>query len=215
MAEALHLLGNALYSQVEFARAEECFAASQQLYMELGDQYGVAVVLLDAGLCAIFQNEFHRAQAILGQALHMLGTLLGRDWEATAALAHLGFATLFAGDHERARQLTTQCLSIRRQQGDKIGISYNLDALAGVAIAEGSIAPPTAAHDKFARAARLAGAHALRHSIKAPFNYGGQPLYERYRNIAYEAIGETLFKIYFAEGSTKPLDDMIAYALES
>jgi hypothetical protein len=119
-------------------------------------------------------------------------------------LGNLGNMATDEGDYPAACDLHGQSLAIRRELGERNGISYSLEALARLSWAAGSSA----------RAARLWGAsESLREAVGAPRSPSERAAYDRDRAAAREALGETAFDFAFSEGRAMTWEQAAEYGL--
>jgi predicted ATPase/DNA-binding NarL/FixJ family response regulator len=117
----------------------------------------------------------------------------------------LGAAAWRRGDLDRATELQRQSLRLRRN--DRIGATYNVEALAWIA----------ASQHQYERAAVLLGAAAgLLRSIGTSLD-GFQPMAGYQQNCewqARQALAGAAFEAAYQRGLELPADDIIGYALE-
>jgi hypothetical protein len=109
----------------------------------------------------------------------------------------------YQGDHGTGRAFCAESLAIRRELGDRRGIAGCLEALAGVAGAQGQ-------HE---RAARLFGAAAaLRESIGAPLPPADSAEIEPRVAAVRAALGEEAFTAAWAAARAMSLEEAVTDA---
>jgi predicted ATPase/DNA-binding XRE family transcriptional regulator len=110
-----------------------------------------AGVLNGAGVLAILQNDYSRANTLLTEARDAYATL-GDDSGLAFVLRNLGWIAQESGDYERAEALCTQSLGLSRQAGDRWGEAWFLNNLGMVALERDD---PTQASTDFSDSAEL------------------------------------------------------------
>jgi predicted ATPase/Tfp pilus assembly protein PilF len=90
-----------------------------------------ARALHGAGMLANWQSDFHRARAVLEEAL-AIRLAIGELAEAAATLNQLGLIGLDVGELEVAERHCRQGLDIRRSLGDESAIAASLNTLGGI-----------------------------------------------------------------------------------
>jgi non-specific serine/threonine protein kinase len=203
-AWSLQELGLAAHYGGRYARAEERFAYSMSLFREMGDEVGIASVLLYQGIAAHYQGSEARAEALL---LESLPSLQGAgDAVGTARALHgLGLVARRQGDLERARAFFQEALQIAHGRGARLEIAQCIEGLAGVACQKGQ------AH----RAARLFGsAEGLRDVIGTDLPNGHQSDHVRDIEVLRSQMAEQTFTEMWSAGRKLALEQAVAYALE-
>jgi predicted ATPase len=134
--------------------------------------------------------------------------LQGQHAGAYLALAEQAAPALWGpaqGDHAAARALLEEGLALHQELGEKRGIAFALEAVAGLASAQGQ---PE-------RAAQLLGAAArLRAAIGAPLPPPERADYERTVAAARAHLEPAAFRAAWAEGEALPLEQAVASALD-
>jgi predicted ATPase/Tfp pilus assembly protein PilF len=90
-----------------------------------------ARALHGAGMLANWQSDFHRARAVLEEAL-AIRLALGRMAEAASTLNQLGLIGLDIGELDDAERHCRQGLDIRRSLGDLSAVAGSLNTLGGI-----------------------------------------------------------------------------------
>jgi hypothetical protein len=122
------------------------------------------------------------------------------------ALLGLGNLALLEGDYDQATARMKAGLAVSRQLGRRQGVALSLVGLAAVAAAQRCAEP----------AARLLGAaDALRDAIGFVLDAGDRATYNRAVAAASAALGAVTCTTAWASGRAMPLEQAIAYALET
>jgi predicted ATPase len=244
-AAALDAAGVLAYQQGDYTASRSLLEESLALFRELEDKGGIALCLTHLGLLAYFQGDYTASRSLLEESLAMLSELgdrkgmglalnalgrvayeqgdyvaarslpaesltifreTGHQWGIAASLDSLGRVVYDQGDYSAARSLHAESLTIRREMGNKLSIAEPLESLARLA-AQGR---------EWERAVRLWGAAAaLRETIGAPRSPLWRAEWERDLGAARAALGEEAFAAAWAAGRALPLEEAVAYALES
>jgi len=133
-----------------------------------------------------------------------LNRLRGDKWGTGTMLGSLGWVALRQRDFRRMRELLCESLSIRTEISDKGGIAWCLEKLAEAKREE----------SRFEEAAKILGcAEALRAPVGSVIDLADQPEYLRIISTLQVALGMEAFTALWAEGKTRPLDEVIESAL--
>ncbi|MFL5761872.1 MAG: ATP-binding protein [Thermomicrobiales bacterium] len=127
----LNNLGNLANELADYGRARSAYEASLEIWRELGDQLGIAMVLTNLGQLACSQSDFPRAKALLGESLTIWKGLKERN-RIASVLHNLGEVAHNEGDFAEAQRLHREALEIRRSLRDATGAAYSASALAHV-----------------------------------------------------------------------------------
>jgi predicted ATPase/DNA-binding CsgD family transcriptional regulator len=245
LAGALTMLGEVALLQGNESLAYELAGESLQVYQEVGDAWGIAMVLrlrgratgelgdlmaarslleesaaqlriigdrrylmmpVDAlGLMALRQGDYAGARAHFEETLSVAQEMGDEPFIANA-LAHLGTVALRVGDYPQSATLYQQSLALNREQGNKDGIVEDLAGLAAVASLLGQ---PK-------RAAGLFGAvEALREMSGIMLSPLRRAEYDRTVEGIRAHLDQATFAQAWAQGRAMPLEQAIAYALET
>ena len=137
-ASAAYGAGELALGRGDLARACELLEEALGLYRGLGDEAGVAAVLVELGQTARAQGDSERAAALSEQSLQ-LGRKLDEAKVVAIALNTLGHLERQRGDLESATGRYEESLALFRELGHAWGIAYTLANLAGVALARGNL----------------------------------------------------------------------------
>jgi tetratricopeptide (TPR) repeat protein len=138
-AKALYGVGELAFGQGDLARAAELLEESLDLYRELGDEVGVATVLVELGQVARAQGDHDRAAALSEEGL-ALSREFGERRVAAIALNTLGHVERHRGDKEGAIARYEQSLALFGQIGHaEWGGAYTLANLGVVALERGEL----------------------------------------------------------------------------
>ncbi len=117
-AEFERMWGQACLEQSDFAEAQQHFGSSLEIYRGLGDQAGLAGVMVLLGRLARDRNEHEESDQWLQDAEELLRKL--DDAPGLAQIAHSRAWLLHhAGDNERAEQLALHALAEYERLGDE------------------------------------------------------------------------------------------------
>jgi tetratricopeptide (TPR) repeat protein len=132
-ARALYGVGELAFGQGDLVRASELFEEGLALYRELGDEVGIAIVLVELGQVARAQGDHDRATALSEEGL-ALGRKLGERAVTAIALNTLGHVERWRGDAEGAIARYEEGLALFRESRDEWGAAYALANLGVVAL---------------------------------------------------------------------------------
>jgi predicted ATPase/DNA-binding CsgD family transcriptional regulator len=204
-AFSLYYLGRATLELGDPLTAHALLEESAKLFRNLGDRQ-ISVLPLDAlGLVALQQGDGAGARTYFEEVLS-IARETEDDEHIADALAHLGSVALRRSDYSQAATLYQQSLGLYRELGDKAGI---VEDLAGVAEVAGLLGHPE-------RAAWLLGAvEALREVRGIRLSPLPRAEYDRTMESIRTHLDEATFVAAWKEGRTMPLEQAIAYALET
>ena len=207
------------------------------LAQQLGDPWGEARNLHTLGVASLDQGDYPTAVSVLEQAQALYRQTADGGFHAVA-LGHLGLAVAQLGDVDRAISLWEEALALGSNQfaaayifqqwgavlhhrGDRLGAVdrycrslalwqelgdtwYLASCLTGLAVV-------AAENGHAAVAARLLGAAAaLRESSGGALRPREEAIHERAVAAATQALGDQAFSAVWTEGSTSPLEAIIA-----
>jgi tetratricopeptide (TPR) repeat protein len=181
----------------------EASLALQQAHC--GDKQTLSFTLNALGWTAHAMGEDVRADALLTEALN-LRRELGDKRGIAVSLNNIGAVVQDRGDNIRAKPFFVESLALFQDLGNNWYIAHCLQQLAAVMITEEH--PQRAAH-------LCAAAQALREAINAPMWPSARAHYEQIVSTVREQLGQAAFAAIWADGSTMPLDQTVAYALRS
>jgi tetratricopeptide (TPR) repeat protein len=171
----------------------------------LGDQWGLAISLVNLAEALLYRGEEQRAISLCEECL-ALHRQMGNERNTAYPLATLGRVMLMRGDTDQAEIFLRTSLTLISQSADKTNTLDVLTRIVYVAVAQG----------KFARAAKLFGAEqALRSAIGHPLQPTDHAEHSRYLDTARNQLGATEFDDIFTIGRTLTLEQTVAYALET
>ena len=141
----------------DYETARTIYKESLPLVREIGDKRGIAAALIGLGDTMVRQGDHEEARALVEEAL-ALQRELGNKQGTVVSLYVLGQVARGGGDYEQAEKLFRESIVtwVELDYGPQENIIYRLEALGGVAVAQGQPG----------RGARLLGAaEALRQTI--------------------------------------------------
>ncbi len=202
-AACLNSLGVVARSTGDLQTASELFGRSLALRRAVHDDSGVATTISNLALVLIDRGELDEAVALLEEA-DRLDRASGDDWAIACTANNLGVARLLRGQREEAAALVTDALRRFAAAGDTDGVAESIDALVGVAAAEGS----------WVRAARLAGSGAaLRSRVGLPAAPVDRQRLEHWLERPRSALGEDAYAAARTEGEQMTIDQAVRHAL--
>lgn len=199
-AEGLRILGTNAQLQNQHERAnalyEECYA----VYRDRGDIRVADQILVHLGHVALTAGNLSRAHKLGKQALET-ARRLADQWSIAMSTTLLGQLRLTTGEIERARTLLLESADAFQIIGNPIYLSWCLEGLAGVAVAE----------QRFDLAAELCAAHdALLARIAAKLPPMHPSAYQQTISTMNTALGTA--DVTTATTQHRPLDELIATA---
>ena len=135
-AKSLNSLGVVARTAGDLREAEVYFVESLALRRELGDVPGTATRLSNLALVLIDRGEIARALDLLTEA-EQLDRAAGDQWGIACSANNLGVAHLLDGHPEIGEPFIANALRIFVEFGDDDGVAESLEALAGIAAANG------------------------------------------------------------------------------
>jgi predicted ATPase/DNA-binding SARP family transcriptional activator len=128
------------------------YEESLTIYRELGDEAGVASVLVSLGMIDTSWHDLVRARALYQEGLTILRQL-GDKSRIAWALIHLGLLSFHQGDYTALRAHAEESLALFQAAGDRMGIAASLHQLGTMALVEGE---PQAAAELYSQALQIA-----------------------------------------------------------
>lgn len=185
-AKALHLAGALARTQADFEQAQTLHEQSLRLFIELGDDNGVASELDHLAWVAQGRGDYERSQEL---ALESIASFkrLGDKQGVANALNHVGLAALYKGEYEQAVSLYQESLELAREIGNNYAAARAMNNLGEVARVRGAYQQAKAYYSQ-----SLTMAEELKHkssSAAALHNLGYLALHE-----SDSASAESLFK---------------------
>jgi len=206
-AYAVHRLGcNTLCGDdVEYSKT--LFEDARTRYQNLGElNSNVMLAAIELAIAAVFLGDLDRAAALCEEASRT-GSAHGELWAYAYAIYVKGLVALSRGEFRTANRYGQECVRIKRNFNDLLGIVLAIELLAWIAAAEAL----------WERAATLLGS-ALRiwQSVGFPMfgsRYFGAP-HGDCEAKTRDALGEDRFESAVERGKNFSLDETIAYVLE-
>jgi len=203
IATALNTLGEVLVMQEDAEGATRLLEESLILSREVRDLNGIGWALNHLGHVAQIQGDYERATQLHIESLPLFRET-GPQWVGIPwAHQGLGETRLAQGNTTLAATHLAEALGLFHDLGDRMGVSWCLAGLAGVA----------AVDEEPERAAWLWGvAEALRQSIGAREAPASRATHERLKNEVRQQLGEDAFSAKWAEGQTASMEQAITEA---
>jgi len=130
------------YRQSDYPATHVLAQESLEIYRKLGDQQGIASMLIKLGNAATERGSYATASRFLEEALTIWRQQ--KDIHGTArALISLGFSALRSGDAHLANVRLEEALSLSRELGDARSMGFELSGLGEVALRLGDYARAT------------------------------------------------------------------------
>lgn len=206
LAYATHRLGcNALVSDdVDYAKT--LFEEARARYQSLGElNSNVMLAGIELAIAAVFLGDFDQAASLCDEA-RAIGLAIGEQWAYAYAIYVLALVALNRGDFSQAARHGQNCLRIKRQFNDLLGMVLAIEALAWTEAAQG----------RWKRAATMLGAsQRIWQSVGFPMfgsRYFGAP-HRECEAQARQALGDRMFEATVKHGNEFNLQEAIAYAL--
>jgi predicted ATPase/class 3 adenylate cyclase len=158
-AHAWRAWGSSTHISGDMPRAERMWEESLQIFEELGDQRGRAVLLHRLGISAMINRDLPRARTLVEQSheLHLLDDdPTARTWGLAQTTGTLGAITRDLGDDEGAAPLFAESATLARDSGVPWWQAGMRAELAALALRCGRVAEAdTHARESLALAAQL------------------------------------------------------------
>jgi len=200
IAHSLNLLGVIALKQGDYERARTLQEESLALRRELGIRRDTAHSLLSLGHIARLQGDEAAAITLYEEAL-ALSRAAEMNWGIAHALLNLGHIRCHQADYAQADALYRQALAYFHERGDKVGMAYVLEGLAGL----------VGVQRQSEAAARLWGAaEALRETIGAPLPPADRVDYDRSVATVRAQGNEADFIRAWEEGRSAPLEEILS-----
>lgn len=202
-AMSLRYLGMVHLAIGEIGAAQSLFKESLELYQRLGDQSGVAFILLHLGKVAERQGQDDLSLSLLEQSLE-IHRQIGDLWGIGRSSQGLGEWLMKRGELEAARPFLEQHLSIDQTIGFDQGVVVALTNLGGLCRRRGDFSQAQHYYERSLAAARE---HNLRwDESELPYSFGMLALHRNDHMLAGQ-----YFRAYFEHGqrmyqSTAALD---------
>lgn len=140
------------------AEALRAFNEARSLFQEVGDRWGLAMLLFLSSDAAVDRGDFERAESGHTESLDLFRGL-GSTMMATQPMLSLGRLASARGDHDRARAWVEEALAIRRRPefANVYQLAIALNSLAEVERAAGEPARARAPSEEVLSYGRLLG----------------------------------------------------------
>lgn len=202
---AHHMMGVALGHLGEFDPAWKHLEAALVSFSRKRGMPSYISLVQSHGELAAWQGDYEKADAYLEQSLRLAREAKDK-WMIGAILGTQGWIALRLREFVQVRKLLGESIAVRQEIGDKGGIAWCLEKLAGSAALQG----------KPEIAVRILGqAASLRLTVNSPVNSADKPDYDRLLRSLHERIEPEAFQSAWEAGSAMPLNEAIDLALEA
>jgi predicted ATPase/DNA-binding SARP family transcriptional activator len=137
-ARALRALGGSSNFAGDHDRAERAYSDGLELFRQIGDESGAAVMLFRLGTNRLYTDDLAEARSLLEESLESFRRLENRMGECEA-LGNLGSVELEAGNSARGRALIEESIAIAREIGFSWWIAGKLGDVAADALEHGEV----------------------------------------------------------------------------
>jgi predicted ATPase/DNA-binding CsgD family transcriptional regulator len=142
-AKALMAAGNLARDASDYDHAVALHEEGLRLRRQVGDEWGIAVLLNNLGVIARDRGDAARTIALCGDSLARFRAV-GDQRGAALSLMNLGRAAYQLGDNPRARSCYEESLELFRAVGDRNAVAAMLHPLARVMLDQGEVAAAAA-----------------------------------------------------------------------
>jgi DNA-binding CsgD family transcriptional regulator/tetratricopeptide (TPR) repeat protein len=202
------------------------------IYRQLGDNSGVATVLMNLGDDARYRGDYKGAEGFYRESLGIF-RVLGTETGIMIAAGNLGFVAHHLGNLQEAKQAFLEALTLAQEVSSSFGVAVVLTGIAGVILSEvGVEAPDTHEAGSGAKldlaaefsvlpfqssvlkqATRLLGFVAgLLEQIGAGFEALEQAEFDRNMSTARARLSEEAFTAAWEEGKALTLEEAVTLA---
>jgi len=205
IALALNGLGIVARDQGDYDNAGSFHEQSLQLFREVGDKRYIAHSLANLGTIYEGRGEYDAAGKLYIESLTLLREL-GYKWAIADLILDLATLSRRRGNFKDAEAKLVESLSLYNELGKLFEITTCLDELATCAYLKGEVK----------RAGRLWGAaESLREARMFQIPPARRAEIRRDVAAAKASLGEEAFSREWAQGRATPLDEIIAYGLDT
>ncbi|MCX4821757.1 regulator [Streptomyces sp. NBC_01142] len=136
-AYAAHRLGCLALLSDDMPRAEELLRSALASYRDIGElNSNVLMGQVELAMTLVFQDRLDAAVALCEEVKEICEER-GELWSRAYAMYVLAYAAWACGDHGRARELLTECITIDHRFNDLVGLVLAIELLALVTASEG------------------------------------------------------------------------------
>jgi predicted ATPase len=237
-AAALEAAGGAAWFVGDRERAEALFEEGLEIFRELGDRSGEAMMLTRLAPPLLEGGRIEEGERLVAEAVS-INRELGNSGELALSLEILGAAAHERGDMERADELLEESAALAQEIGDYWQVAWNLHLLADIALQRDDLERAwSLARDGLARAQEIGDDIAVLICVgilaivakrsgdarRAGVLWGaaerldeelGETLWRATRAQGEASLGErdAEFELGVEEGRRLPLEDAVALAL--
>jgi predicted ATPase/DNA-binding SARP family transcriptional activator len=205
IARSLYNLGLIEGMEGRYVEARSLFEQSLELFRELGFhnmEYIWPLTFL--GDVDFNLNDLEGALRHYGESISALRELKDRNFLAYV-VRRMGQLKWYQGEYEKAALFCRESLTFNQELGDERGVIASISAFAGIATAQGRLAP----------AARLFGAvEAMLRSKNIQLVHMDRMEYDRNVTTLHAQLGPLTFEKAWRRGSSMTLEQSIEFALK-
>ena len=200
----LNSLGVVARSQRHFEHAKTLLTESVAIRRELKDSSGMSSSLSNLAILYMDLGDTEQARELFEETMK-LDQERGDEWGVAVTSLNLGVARLELEEVQAAADMVKSSVKSFVELGDLDGVAEGIEALAGVAVAEGDLV----------RAARLAGAaDSLRRTIGIPLGDLDRDRFDRWMSEPRTRLDGSGFNSAWAEGAGMTTEQAIDYTLQ-
>jgi non-specific serine/threonine protein kinase len=203
-AKVLGNLGIVMQNQGRYAEANTRYEESLVVFRETKNKWGSAIALLNLELVAMLQGNYRNAQQYYQDGLVLFREIGHTEWSATA-LMNLGEILMIQGDYGGAKGCYEESLKLISIMGDRRAFACGLEGMAALVAAQGQ---PDKATRLFSAAA------SIRELIGSPLPPSDQTRHKQVVMAIQAQLSEDQFAQAWAEGKSKTMEQIMAFALE-
>jgi non-specific serine/threonine protein kinase len=226
VADTLGLIGLLAIFRGEYEQARIVLEEALDIYRSIENEFGVGVSYINLGEAMRYQGDYAQAEAYFRESLPIFRAL-GRNGGVLQSLNNIGFAAYMQGDLSAARSVFSEGLALAIEIDARKQAAEVLTGMAGVLLAESSLASPMpgvspqnpARVSAAERQEGVTGAVYLLANASTIIEQSGRQLepveqaeFDRHIESARATLGEEAFTKAWNEGRTMTLDQVRKFA---
>jgi tetratricopeptide (TPR) repeat protein len=196
-------MGLLAYFQLDYEKARALDFESLSLFRALGDDEGVANILVNLGDVVRHEGDLSTAYSLYAESAEIARGL--RDqWGLAYAILGLADVAFQQGELSTATSLYRECLTMLHKGADYVGLPFGLESVAAMLLAKNQT-------EKSARI--FAAAHALRQRTNSPRPLPDSAAYQTNMWTLKQQLDESKFDAVWTEGLNMPLEQAVELAI--